>query len=87
MSDLRHRIVKAFRENGIEMPYAQHDVHLRDLDFVKTLVQRVQDVRTAEPARSTGAKPPAPDATPPRAAETTAVEPEPQPELRIKRRS
>ncbi|OYX99528.1 MAG: hypothetical protein B7Y80_11095 [Hyphomicrobium sp. 32-62-53] len=51
MSDLRHRIVRAFREAGIEMPYAQHDVHLRDLDFVKTLVQRVQEVRTAETAQ------------------------------------
>lgn len=51
MSDLRHRIVKAFRENGIEMPYAQHDIHLRDLDFVKTLVQRVQEVRTADTSR------------------------------------
>ena len=48
MSDLRHRIVRAFRENGIEMPYAQHDIHLRDLDFVKTLVQRVQEARAAD---------------------------------------
>ncbi|MCU0954381.1 MAG: DUF3772 domain-containing protein [Hyphomicrobium sp.] len=48
MSDLRHRIVRAFRENGIEMPYAQHDIHLRDLDFVKTLVQRVQEARAPD---------------------------------------
>jgi small-conductance mechanosensitive channel len=60
-SDLRHRIVRAFREAGIEMPYAQHDVHLRDLDFVKTLVQRVQEVRAAETAQ----KPAAPDEPPP----------------------
>jgi small-conductance mechanosensitive channel len=55
MSDLRHRIVKAFRENGIEMPYAQHDIHLRDLDFVKTLVQRVQEVRAADASPSASA--------------------------------
>ena len=67
MSDLRHRIVRAFREAGIEMPYAQHDVHLRDLDFVKTLVQRVQDVRTAEAAQKQAPpdepQPPAPAAS------------------------
>ncbi len=67
MSDLRHRIVKAFRENGIEMPYAQHDVHLRDLDFVKTLVQRVQEVRAAEAASSAGPPKPAPPEPAPRA--------------------
>ncbi len=63
MSDLRHRIVRAFREASIEMPYAQHDVHLRDLDFVKALVQRVQEVRTAEAAQAqtaSEAPPPAP---------------------------
>ncbi len=80
MSDLRHRIVRAFREHGIEMPYAQHDVHLRDLDFVKTLVQRVQDVRAAEQASS----PPAASESAPRDPETSAVEPEPT--IRVKKR-
>lgn len=85
MSDLRHRIVRAFRENGIEMPYAQHDVHLRDLDFVKTLVQRVQEVRAAEGAADSKPAPPEPPVANEPA--TTAVEPEPQSELRMKRRS
>lgn len=86
MSDLRHRIVAAFREHGIEMPYAQQDVHLRDLDFVKTLVQRVQDVRAAKAAPPVK---PTPEAPPPREPETTAVEPEPEqkPDFRMKRRS
>lgn len=90
MSDLRHRIVAAFREHGIEMPYAQHDVHLRDLDFVKTLVQRVQDVRAAEAAKAAPpAKPTPAEAAPPREAATTAVEPETEPktDFRMKRRS
>jgi small-conductance mechanosensitive channel len=87
MSDLRHRIVKAFRETGIEMPYAQHDVHLRDLDFVKTLVQRVQEVRAAESSKDPGAAKAAQPEPVPREPETTAVEPETRPELRLKRRS
>ncbi len=88
MSDLRHRIVAAFRENGIEMPYAQHDVHLRDLDFVKTLVQRVQDVRAAEATTEPRpAKPVSPEPPPPGQPETTAIEPEPQADFRMKRRS
>lgn len=37
-TDLRIRILKAFRENGIEIAHAQHDVHLRDLDGVKAMV-------------------------------------------------
>lgn len=37
-TDLRIRILKAFRENGIEIAHAQHDVHLRDLDGVKTML-------------------------------------------------
>jgi len=77
-SDLRHRIVRAFREEGIEMPYAQHDVHLRDLDFVKTLLQRVQEVRTAEPAQ----KPPAQDDTPP----TAPIATEPSAAFEFKKR-
>jgi len=34
-TDLRIAILKAFRENGIEIPYPQTDVHLRDLDWLK----------------------------------------------------
>ena len=32
MSDLRFAIDAAFRRQGIEIPFAQHDLHLRDLD-------------------------------------------------------
>ncbi len=70
-TDLRLRIVKAFRAAGIEMPFAQHDVHLRDLDFVKGLLSRLGEQRTAaaapvqaptpddgvEPAQSNGEPP------------------------------
>jgi small-conductance mechanosensitive channel len=37
-TDLRIAILKAFRNNGIEIPYPQSDVHLRDLDWVKRVV-------------------------------------------------
>jgi small-conductance mechanosensitive channel len=44
-SDLRFRILKAFRAAGIEMPYPQHDVHLRDLDTVRALLMRFAEER------------------------------------------
>lgn len=31
-SDLRFAIDKAFREDGIEIPFSQHDIHLRDIE-------------------------------------------------------
>jgi len=31
-SDLRFAIDKAFREEGIEIPFSQHDIHLRDIE-------------------------------------------------------
>jgi small-conductance mechanosensitive channel len=87
MSDLRHRIVKAFREAGIEMPYAQHDVHLRDLDFVKSLVQRVQDGRVADapPKSPAPVEPAAKEPHPPKEAHPTVAVAEA--ELRSRRRS
>lgn len=44
-SDLRFRIFKAFREEGIEITVAQQDLHLRDLDGLKSLVARLADER------------------------------------------
>ena len=44
-SDLRFRILKAFRAAGIEMPYAQHDIHLRDLDAVRMVLARLAEER------------------------------------------
>jgi small-conductance mechanosensitive channel len=51
-TDLRTRILKAFRAAGIEMPYAQHDIHLRDLDAVRAILNRVAEERSV---RSSGA--------------------------------
>jgi small-conductance mechanosensitive channel len=64
MSDLRHRIVRAFRENGIEMPFAQHDVHLRDLDFVKSLLQRLPEAQAANGRTAPAPKAPAGEPSP-----------------------
>jgi small-conductance mechanosensitive channel len=47
-TDLRFRILKAFREAGIEMPHAQYDVHLRDLDIVRTLLARLAEERARQ---------------------------------------
>lgn len=44
-SELRFAILKAFRQAGIEMPYAQHDIHLRDLDLVRGLLTRLAEER------------------------------------------
>jgi len=35
-TDLRIAIMKRFREEGIEIPFPQSDVHFRDLDWLKT---------------------------------------------------
>jgi small-conductance mechanosensitive channel len=59
-SDLRFRILKAFREAGIEMPYAQHDIHLRDLDAVRSVLTRLAEER----ARQAGVTVTAPKAKP-----------------------
>jgi small-conductance mechanosensitive channel len=56
-SDLRYRILKAFRAAGIEMPYAQHDVHLRDLDAVRTVLTRLAEERARHSAQPVGGKP------------------------------
>ncbi len=47
-SDLRIAIMKAFKEAGIEIPYAQHDIHLRDLDGVRTLINRAVEERAGK---------------------------------------
>jgi len=61
-SDLRYRVLKAFRAAGIEMPFAQYDVHLRDLDLVRTLLARLAEERarkgatTVEPGKDDSGK-------------------------------
>jgi small-conductance mechanosensitive channel len=47
-SDLRIAIMKAFKEAGIEIPFAQHDIHLRDLDGVRTILNRAVEERAAK---------------------------------------
>jgi small-conductance mechanosensitive channel len=44
-SDLRVKILKAFRAEGIELPFPQHDVHLRDLDGVRGMLTRMAEQR------------------------------------------
>jgi small-conductance mechanosensitive channel len=62
-TELRTRILAALRAAGIEMPFAQHDIHLRDLDGLKMALARVLEER-AEKARAAaqhtqgGGKPP-----------------------------
>ncbi len=45
-TDLRIAIIKKFREEGIEIPFPQSDVHFRDLDWLKTaLAEQMARVR------------------------------------------
>jgi small-conductance mechanosensitive channel len=55
-SDIRIAIMKAFKEAGIEIPFAQHDIHLRDLDGVRTIINRAAEERAAK-ARAASAPP------------------------------
>ncbi len=47
-SDLRIAIMKAFKQASIEIPYNQHDIHLRDLDGVRSLINRTIEERAAK---------------------------------------
>jgi small-conductance mechanosensitive channel len=42
-SEVRIAILEGFRREGIEMPYSQHDVHLRDLDGLRGLLKRAAE--------------------------------------------
>ena len=42
---LRMAIFKRFKEEGIEIPFPQQDVHLRDLDMVRGLLTRMSEER------------------------------------------
>ena len=44
-SDIRIAIMKEFKAAGIEIPYNQHDIHLRDLDGVRALINRIAEER------------------------------------------
>ncbi len=49
-SALRTEILKRFREHGIEIPFPQHDVHMRDLDGVRGYIARAIAERDRERA-------------------------------------
>jgi len=51
-SDLRIAIMKEFKAAGIEIPFNQHDIHLRDLDGVRALLNRLAEERAPKPPRS-----------------------------------
>jgi potassium-dependent mechanosensitive channel len=51
-TDLRVAIVNAFRAAGIEMPYPQADIHLRDLQWVKqAIAERIARPKPSEVSR------------------------------------
>lgn len=51
-TDLRLRIFKALQQAGIEIPFPQTDVHLRDLDLVKSIVGRLAEERARKAAEA-----------------------------------
>src|SRR5690606_30068467 len=59
-SDLRIAIMKEFKAAGIEIPVHQHDLHLRDLDGVRALLNRIAEERAPKPP------PPPPNSAQPR---------------------
>jgi small-conductance mechanosensitive channel len=62
-TDLRIAIVKKFREEGIEIPYPQSDIHLRDLDWLKTaLAEQMSRLREERAREDGGDGPPLPGA-------------------------
>ncbi len=52
-SDLRYAVLKKFRAAGIEIPFAQQDVNLRDITRLEGLVSRLADARA--PGRAAAA--------------------------------
>ncbi len=66
-SDLRFAIDQAFRDAGIEIPYGQHDVHLRGLDKLLDGLRALRPGDRPEDVRNDEARPPkvvAPDESP-----------------------
>jgi small-conductance mechanosensitive channel len=62
-SELRIAMLQGLRADGIEIPYAQHDVHLRDLDGLRALINRAAEQKRAGEAKP-GPEQPAPASMP-----------------------
>lgn len=54
-TEVRKQIVSKFRAAGIEIPFPQQDLHLRDLDGLKQTLSRVLEERRQANARDVGA--------------------------------
>jgi small-conductance mechanosensitive channel len=54
-SELRIAILNEFRAHGIEVPYAQHDIHLRDLEKLRAFLTRIAEERRAATTADTSA--------------------------------
>ncbi|MBS0528096.1 MAG: DUF3772 domain-containing protein, partial [Proteobacteria bacterium] len=48
-NEVRLEILKRFRKEGIQIPFSQRDLylHLRDLDQIEALVQKLRDAKDA----------------------------------------
>lgn len=57
-TQLRLQIFKALQDAGIEIPFPQHDLHLRDLDPVRTMLKRMAEEKAMQAARASGSKMP-----------------------------
>lgn len=49
--EIRLEILKRFRREGIEMPFAQRDLHLRDLDRIEAMVRAVSGGNRSGPGK------------------------------------
>jgi potassium-dependent mechanosensitive channel len=56
-SELRVALLKAMRAAGIDIPFDQVDVNLRDLDLIKRLLAQVMDERPPQGSEETRAQP------------------------------
>ena len=63
-TELRTQIVLAFREAGIEIPYPQQDIHLRDLDGVKQIIAQAMANRAKQTNANTKPAPKGPTIEP-----------------------
>ncbi|WP_162901720.1 DUF3772 domain-containing protein [Breoghania sp. L-A4] len=66
-SEIRFDIIRRFREAGIEIPFPQQDIHLRDMDRLEAVMGRGGRAARPAPAETAAARKPV-AATPPGAA-------------------